>query len=415
MFRTTAKATLAALLAVGLATSTSSASTRQCEDNAKAELYLTQPVDRMTPAAIADNYLDEKVLPKADDSLRRFWQEFGTSNESVTSLVENWNASRVAKNAVADREEFIETLRQVRATIFAFEDARETPEHAAEILAGKWDDWRAEHMSREEFIQQYLAEVSDRRKDSVPVYGAILHAAQALLNRLDDLHGAAGLRTSPEDLYQMWSWDSYLRGKSASVQVDTLRTMRDGMAYWNDYLIGRRTTIRCLGARLDNSGSPHADPSTVSETIANLLFPTEGYTNPKFFRAIYEGRTEEMRVSQVGLYLTTFLSMFTNAKDAPECRNVVSQTTLFRIAGGGSQDVLGRIFGGLAQAHRNRGGNRDDLFGQGFDAGTGTFGGMILSEASAEADAQLFYSRHGCDTPVATRFFGNISDFAVQN
>ncbi len=149
--------------------------------------------------------------------------------------------------------------------------------------------------------------------------------------------------------------------------------------------------------------------------IANLVFPTAGYSSPEFFKAIFDGRTKNMRLSQFGLYLTSFLSMFTNAEDVPECRSVVSQATLYRIAGAGSADVLGQIFGGLAQAHRNRGGGRDGAFSQGFNAGAGTFGGMMLSEASAKADAQLFYDRHGCKSPVARRFFGNISNFAAQN
>jgi hypothetical protein len=164
-------------------------------------------------------------------------------------------------------------------------------------------------------------------------------------------------------------------------------------------------------ARPDESASPRAG-SPVGEIIGRLVFPTEGYSNPAFFRAIFDGRTEGMHVSQVGFYLTAFLSIFANAEDAPECRTVVSQATLMRIAGAGSVDLFGQILGGLVDAHRNRGGSRDDLFGQGFGAGSKTFGGMMLSEVSAKADAQLFYSRHGCRSPVAVRFFGNVSDFA---
>jgi TPR repeat protein len=149
------------------------------------------------------------------------------------------------------------------------------------------------------------------------------------------------------------------------------------------------------------------------DLLTGKSFPTVGYSNPEFFQAIYEGRTEGVRVSQVGFYLTAFLSMFTNA-DIRECRNVVGKATLYRIAGAGSADVLGQILGGLVQAHRSQGGSRDDLFGQGFSAGAGSFGGMMLSEASAQADAQLFYDRHGCNSAVANRFFGNISKFASQ-
>jgi hypothetical protein len=376
-------------------------------------LYLSQPVDGMTPAAIADDFLPEEVQATADDSVQRFWQEFATSDKDVAALLENWNADPAAKKAVADRRQFIEALRQLRATIIAFEDARETPEKAAEILAGKWNDWRAEHMSRAEFVHGFLAEVSDRTDRGVPVYGATLQAAQALRNRLDDLSDAAGGRNPPEDTYEMWLWDSYLRGKAAAAEVDALRRLPDGDGLWNDYVGERRNTIRCVAAELDNDGSPPTNPLSAGETIARAAFPAQGYSNPAFFRAIYDGETQGMKVSQVGFYLTAFIKMFTNS-DIAECQNVVSYETLFRIAGAGSMNVLQQIFGGLAQAHQG-GGSRDDMFGQGFAAGAGTFGGMMLDQASAETDAQTFYDRHGCDSPVANRFFGNITDFARQN
>jgi len=402
-----------ALLVAGLATNASWASSRHCEDNAKADLYLSQPVDGMTPAAIADNFLREEVGTTADDSVQRFWQEFATSDKDVAALVENWDADPATKKAVADRRQLIEALRRLRATIIAFEDARATPENAAQILAGKWNDWRAEHMSRAEFVHGFLSEVSDRTDQGVPVYGATLQAAQALRNRLDDLNDAAGGRNPPEDRYEMWLWDSYLRGKAASAEVDALRRLPDGDGLWNDYVGERRNTIRCVAAELDSNGSPQTNPLSVGETIARAAFPTQGYSNPAFFRAIYDGETQGMKVSQVGFYLTAFIKMFTNS-DIPECQNVVSYETLLRIAGAGSMDVLQQIFGGLAQAHQG-GGGRDDMFGQGFAAGAGTFGGMILDEASAQTDAQTFYDRHGCDTAVANRFFGNVTEFARQN
>lgn len=396
------------LITTGFGASATVAASRNCEDSASATLYLSQQVEGMTAAAIADDFLKGEVLPDIEESLRDFWQAFGTSEEEIGALVEGWSASETAKNAVLDRSEFIEMLRRLRATIIAFEAAREAPESAAELLAGDWNDWRAEHMTREAFVQSFLGEVSARIGTGVPEYGATLQAAQATRNRLDDMHGAAGLRNPPDDVNEMWLWDLYLRGKAVVGEVAALRAMRDGVAYWNEYVIGRRTTIRCTAASLEGGG----DPASVEDTIARLMFPTAGYSNPEFFQAIYDARTEGMRVADVGFYLTAFLSMFTNA-DIPECQRVVSETTLYRIASAGSADLLGQIFGGLLEAHRGDG-SRDDLFGHGFQAGAGTFGGMMLSEASAQSDAQLFYDRHGCDSPVADRFFGNISDFAAK-
>jgi hypothetical protein len=347
----------------------------------------------MTAPVIADDYLNEAVLPKSDENIQRFWKEFATSDKDVASLVATWNASPDAKKAVVDQTKLIETLRQLRATIIAFEDAREPPEKVAEFFAAQ----RLSREGREELTRQFLTEVSDRRKNGVPIYGATLQAAQAIQNHLDELAGSGARPLQPEDTYRMWWWDAYLRQKFVSAKVETLLAMGNGKAYLNDYLIIRTTTIKCVGAKL----GPDA-----GEIIARLIFPTEGYSNPAFFRAIYEGRTQGMRVSQVGYYLTAFFSMFTNAEDdAAECRNVVSKTTLLRIGGAGSADALKQVLGGLVQAHRQ---------GDGISAGFETFGGMMLSEASAKADAQLFYDRHGCQSPVANRFFSNISDFAKK-
>jgi hypothetical protein len=95
----------------------------------------------------------------------------------------------------------------------------------------------------------FLADVAARRAQGVPVYAATLEAAQATRNRLDDLHGAAGLRDPADDPSQMWLWDSYIRGKAASTEIDKLTSMRDGEAYWGDYVMGRRTAIMCVAAK----------------------------------------------------------------------------------------------------------------------------------------------------------------------
>jgi len=414
MLRTLLTAGAVMLLGVGTAASPSHASDRRCEENAAAKAYLSQPVDGITGAALADDFINAEILPKADANIRRFWSEFATSDKDVAVLVAGWSAGADAKKAIVDQKPLIETLRQLRATIIAFEDAREPPEKAAELLAGEWNDWRSRHMSRSEFISQFLSEASARRKSGIPVYGATLQAAQVLRNRLDDLHSGAGPRTEPGDTYDMWLWDSSLRQKAVAAKAAALQAMEKGKSYWNSYFIHRTTTIKCVGADLKSSQAARA-AEKAREVIGEIEFPTAGYSNPKFFRAIYDGRTEGMRVSQVGLYLTAFLSMFTNADDdAAGCRTVVSQATLMRIAGAGSADMLKQIFGGLAQAHRNTGAGRDGLFAQGFGAGAGTFGGMALSEASAQADAQLFYDHHGCESAVAKRFFRNLSAFAAQ-
>jgi hypothetical protein len=39
---------------------------------------------------------------------------------------------------------------------------------------------------------------------------------------------------------------------------------------------------------------------------------------------------------------------------------------------------------------------------------------MLADDVTAENDAQLFYERHGCESPVARRFFGNLEDFVAS-
>jgi len=386
-----------------------SASTK-CEDSPKAQMYLIQPVEGMTSNTFGRIFFHRYVLPNVSESIQQFWQEFGDDDIDIDSQIRVWKVSQTAKNAVIDRREFLEMLNQLRTTIIAFEESRESPERAAGFFAGTWNDWRARHMSRDEFIQGFFKEVSDRTKKGIPIYGAILHAAQAMRNRLDDLYNAAGSRIPPEDNYQMQLWDINLRGKAASVEVEALLNQHDGQRYWNEYLINRMTTIKCVAASLDKK----RDTSLAKKIIeSQSQIPTIGYANPNLVSAIYNGQIDGINVSEVGLYLAVFLSMYNNS-DIAECRSVVSQSTMYRIAGAGSVDVLQQIFGGLVQAHQNKSGSRDDMFEQSFRAGTEAIGGMALSEASARADARLFYNNHGCDSEVADRFFDNITTLAWQ-
>jgi len=242
-------ASAAVVAANMLGAAVTDAATRRCDDTTAATHYLVQPVEGMTPAVIADDFVTEVVLLAEDEHIRRFWDEFGPRDDDLEAVVAGWNASRVAKNAVTDRRLFVETLRQLHATIEAFERARQTPEAAGEAIAGEWNDWRGSHMTRAEFIRRFLAEVASRHDRGVPLYGAVLQAAQAMRNRLDDLHGAAGLRDAPDNPFQMWMWDSYIRRQAAADEIARLRSMRDGEAYWNEYLVARRNTIRCVAAR----------------------------------------------------------------------------------------------------------------------------------------------------------------------
>lgn len=252
-------------LTAGLITLTSNAASRQCEDNGGAIIYLSQPVNGVTAEIIAEDFISQNILPNSDIYVRDFWNKFKSSHEhKIDELVSSWEASQVAKNAVLDRKAFVELLFQLRKTIVELEKERQSPENAAKLIAGEWNDWRADHMKQEEFIEQFVSEARSRQqKNGTPIYGATLQAAQSMRNRLDDLHDAAGSRDPAEDLYQMWLWDSYIRQKAADIEIGKLRSMRDGEAYLNEYLINRKATIKCVVGKFTEK---HNQQLTQSET-----------------------------------------------------------------------------------------------------------------------------------------------------
>lgn len=218
----------------------------RCHDSQKASNYLSQSVDGITSKQIADLFIAAKVLEGRDRRVSQFWIETGNQGGDIASLVKQWRASEADRDAVLKSIAFVEMLQELQKTIIAFENARESPERAAEIIAGDWDDWRSKHMSREEFLQQFMAEVSARKNVGLTTYAATLQAAHATRNRLDDLNNAAGRRTPPHARHEMEMWDSYLRQQAVSAKVDELKKDPDGWAYWRVYLIWRLATIKCV-------------------------------------------------------------------------------------------------------------------------------------------------------------------------
>lgn len=389
---------------------TPAAARRHCVDTDTSRAYRVQPVESMEAVTIANYFLDHEELPRTDEAVRSFWRVFGTTDGSVAEQVANWNATPVQKQRATAKRQEIETLRKLWATIVSFENNRVLPAEAADLIAGKWNDWRSKHMSRAAFVNAFLAEVARRRKAGVPVYGAVLQAAQALINRLDDLSGAAGGRDRPEDQFRMRIWDSYIRRLATAGEISALTGSRDGRGYWDDYIGDRTETIRCVAALSDKKYAAEK----IAQAKAEREFPTAGYSHPQLFRAIYDGKIDGMHITEVGLYMTAFVTMFTRSTNVAGCETVVSKPTLMLIAAAGSAKSIGSVFGGLAQAHRNGSGDRDKAFGEGFGAGVQAFGSLAMAELSGKSDAKLFFRRHGCRSDVARHFFANVSAFARQ-
>lgn len=221
---------------------------RQCDGGEKLTAYLAGATDGPTASAIADVWVNGAV-PNDFDAV------------SVAAL---------------------------RDAIEAFERQRPPANRAADIAAGDWSGWRADLMSREEFVRGFLDEVG-RRSESQGEYAAILQAAQAMRNRLDDMYGAAGQRDRPEDPYAMWLWDQHMRLPGAEDELARLKSLPDGEWLWGEYTMGRKTAIACalddmsvltlLAATVDRSlfDKPDLVTTLVAGRKVPLDFPTMAY------------------------------------------------------------------------------------------------------------------------------------------
>lgn len=209
---------------------------RRCDGGGKLTSYVSGAIDGPAPAAIAEAWMKGGVPRDADPA----------------------------------------TVSALREAIEAFERQRPSGERAAEIAAGDWTGWRAKLMSRDEFVRGFLDEV--RRRAGSGEYAAILQAAQAMRNRLDNMYGAAGTRDRPEDPYVMWLWDLHLRLPGAAKEIARLKALPDGEWLWGRYTIGRKTAIACA---LDNM-SPLTD---VAATVDRSLF-----RKPDVIAALAAGR-----------------------------------------------------------------------------------------------------------------------------
>lgn len=277
---------------------------RRCADGGGVLKYLSQPVNGMTPDAIADTFISDYVLPDTDGSIRAYWKEFSASPGNIDGLVNGWNVDQATKTAVLDRKQFIELLYQLRNTIMVFEGTRQSARQAAELMAGDWSDWRAKHMSRDDFIRQYQAEAEKLQNQGLAPYGAVLQSAQYMRNRLDDLHGAAGFRDPIDDLAQMWMWDSWIRQKAADVEVQKLKASTEGYGYLNDYLLARKSTIKCVAAGLEeSSGHEMAKAPPISASDLAL------YRRPHIVGPLTSGNSVEINDESMG-YLSGFLELY---------------------------------------------------------------------------------------------------------
>lgn len=301
---------------------------RQCDGGPKLKSYLSGTIDTPTPTAIAETWVKIGVPGDIDPA-------------SVEALLE---------------------------AIEAFERWRPSAQRAADIAAGDWTDWRAKHMSRDEFIRGFLNEV-ERRSKTQGDYAAILQAAQAMLNHLDDLHNAAGGRLRPEDPFRMWRWDFSLRLPGAKSEIARLMTLPDGEWLWRRYGVNRKTAIACalddmsenalLADTIDRS--LFHKPDVIKTLVANKKVPLD-FTTMAYLSGLLEYRLPNCKWPGTADGLTSVLRF----------QQAVTQSTLTRASK--LNDVI-------------------------FDSVE-----FAMNANAGKADAQAFEKKYGCVSPVSVAF-----------
>jgi TPR repeat protein len=148
------------------------------------------------------------------------------------------------------------------------------------------------------------------------------------------------------------------------------------------------------------------------DQLAQYTFASEGYSNPQVMQAVYDGRLSTEAMKAQSAYWLTFLDQFRNAEG---CARILSAETFGKFYFAGQIGELKGVFGALVDAHQGPGTGDFGADAQsGWNAGMNLTQRMLASISRAKEDAQLFYDRHGCDSAVATRFFGNIATAARQ-
>ncbi len=140
--------------------------------------------------------------------------------------------------------------------------------------------------------------------------------------------------------------------------------------------------------------------------LKEVVFDPAGYSNPSFFMALFQGQVTGSDAKAASVYLGEFMQMFHNTDD---CRDVISTAAMGRLLMSEQFGTIGQLLTGLMQAHREpTNGDYGQDFKQGMDAAMGTNNNLLMSVSNARSDAQLFYNREGCHSPVARQFFHNV-------
>lgn len=147
-------------------------------------------------------------------------------------------------------------------------------------------------------------------------------------------------------------------------------------------------------------------------SLAMYVFSSEGFSNPAFFQAMHDSDYAALQADPTALatYIITFTTPFEGASD---CGQVISSEALSVLRTHVASKVLGMYLGGAANArHDHAPGDFAGAGAAGMKAGMQLSRDLAAMTDQGKNDAQLFYDRHSCSSPVAKRFFGNLDRFA---
>jgi tetratricopeptide (TPR) repeat protein len=146
------------------------------------------------------------------------------------------------------------------------------------------------------------------------------------------------------------------------------------------------------------------------EQLLGLIFVSKGYSNPGLMQNLYDGVFNNIKgnTSDIGAYLTQFVGLFENTGG---CDNIISAKARLKLAQQSGMNSLGKMFGMMAQAKKDR--NQTGNFAAGYNAGQQMTENIVVEVEAIRQDAQLFYERHGCQSTVAKQIFGNIDKYTL--
>jgi len=150
--------------------------------------------------------------------------------------------------------------------------------------------------------------------------------------------------------------------------------------------------------------------AVAKKELDSFDFSTEGFIARDVLAGLYEGPSSKSLSRDAILYVLQFTDRFNSTCGALNLNVAVKHAT--RLATG---KLLGNFWGSAGAIEGNRGyASREDAAITGM-----TLGAVVAANAQQQADyanrdAQTFYGRYNCTSPVADRFFKNLKAWILS-